>query len=210
MSARAVAAPMGPAPRPDAATRPVREVMRHGVVVCDADAPARDVARTLRDHRVRSVMTIDISSELIGLVDEGALVRAWKDPDGTPAISLADNDVLTVDPDEPVGDVARKMLAAGVTRALVAPPAPTEESGLWSEWKERGLPLGVISVADILARLDDLEVAVRSAPSRRAFAGRRAAPWIAIAVILVVLALAALFLFGFLQGTHQYTNKPGL
>jgi CBS domain-containing protein len=210
MSAGAVAAPMGPAPRPDAATRPVREVMRHGVVVCDADASARDVARTVRDHRVRSVMTIDISSELIGLVDEGALVHAWKDPDGTPAISLADNDVLTVDPDEPVGDVARKMLAAGVTRALVAPPAPPEESGLWSEWKERGLPLGVISVADILARLDDLEAAVRSAPSRRASAGRRAAPWIAVAVIVVVLALAALFLFGFLQGTHQYTNKPGL
>ena len=210
MSATAVATPLGPAPRPDAATRPVHEVMRHGVVVCDADVSARDVARTLRDHGTRSVMTIDISSELIGLVDEGALVQAWHDPDGTSAISLADNDVLTVDPEEPVGDVARKMLAAGVTRALVAPPAPTEESGIWSEWKERGLPLGVISVDDILARLGDLTAAVRSAPSRRTSAGRRAAPWIAVVVILAVVVLAALFLFGFVQGTHQYTNKPGL
>jgi CBS domain-containing protein len=204
------------APAPDhslgeaARTRPVRDVMRHGVVLVDADISARDVARTMRDHRVRSVLAVDISSELIGLVDEGSLVNAWDDPDGTTAISVADPDPLTVDPGESVGEVARKMLAAGVTRALVAAPAPTEESGLWSEWKERGLPQGVISVADILARLDELESVVRAGPARRESAGRRAAPWIALGLVILILVFAGIVVFAYVTGTHQVTTKPGL
>lgn len=203
-------------PEPDvslgdaARTRPVREVMRHGVVLCDADVSARDVARTMRDRDVRAILAIDISSELIGLVDESGLVHAWADPDGTTAIAIADPDPLTVDPDESVGEVARKMLAAGVTRALVAAPRPTEESGRWSEWKERGLPLGLLSIGDILARIDELEAVVRSAPARRESIRRRAAPWIIVGLVALVVVLGALLVFGYLQGTHQYTNKPGL
>jgi CBS domain-containing protein len=193
-----------------ARTRPVREVMRHGVVLCDADAPARDVARTMRDRGVQSVLAIDISSELIGLVDERSLARAWVDPDGTTAIAIADPDPLTVDPEESVGEVARKMLAAGVTRALVAAPVPSEESGVWSEWKERGLPLGMISVGDILARLDELEAVVRARPARRVSMGRRVAPWIAAAMVILIVILVAVVIYAYLQGTHQYTTKPGL
>ena len=193
-----------------ARTRPVRDVMRHGVVLCDADVSARDVARTMRDRGVRSVLAVDISSELLGLVDEGSLVQAWDDLDGATAISIADPDPLTVDPGESVGEVARKMLAAGVTRALVAPPAPTEESGRWSEWKERGLPLGIISVADILARLDELEAVVRAGPTRRESMRRRAAPWIAVGMVILILVFAAIVLYAFIHGTHQYTTKPGL
>jgi CBS domain-containing protein len=184
--------------------------MRHGVVLVDADVSSRDVARTMRDHAVRSVLAIDISSELIGLVDEGSLVQAWDDPDGTTAISIADPDPLTVDPGDSVGEVARKMLAAGVTRALVAPPPPTEESGQWSEWKERGLPLGLISVADILARLDELEAVVRAGPARRESAGRRAAPWIALALVVLIVVFAGIVVFAYVTGTHQVTTKPGL
>jgi CBS domain-containing protein len=209
MSATAAVSPPEPAPS-RARTRPVREVMRHGVVLCDADISARDVARTLRDHGARSVLAIDISSELIGLVDEGSLLRAWDDPEGTNAISIADPDPLIVDPEEPVGEVARKMLAAGVTRALVAPPPPTEESGQWSEWKERGLPLGLLSVADILARLGELESVVRAAPARRESMTRRAAPWAVLALIVLAVLAVGLLVFGYLHGTHQYTNKPGL
>lgn len=193
-----------------ARTRPVRDVMRHGVVLVDADASARDVARTMRDHDVRSVLAIDISSELLGLIDEGSLARAFEDPDGTTAISIADPDPLTVDPDQSVGEVARKMLAAGVTRALVAPPAPTEESGVWSEWKERGLPLGMISVGDFLARLDELESVVRAGPGRRESMRRRAAPWIALALVVLILVFAAIVVFAYVTGTHQVTTKPGL
>lgn len=164
----------------------------------------------MRDRGVRSVLAVDISSELLGLVDEGSLVQAWSDLDGATAISIADPDPLTVDPGESVGEVARKMLAAGVTRALVAPPAPTEESGRWSEWKERGLPLGIISVTDILARLDELEALVGAGPARKESMRRRAAPWIAVGMVILILVFAAIVLYAFIHGTHQYTTKPGL
>ena len=146
MSAAAAPAPAGDSSwRATAQTRPVGDLMRHGVVLCDADVSVRDVARTMRDQRTDTVLAIDISSEAIGLIDQSSLVRGWSDPDRVTAAEIADPDPLIVDPGEPVGDVARRMLAAGVGRVLVAPPPPTEESGRWSEWKERGLPLGFLA-----------------------------------------------------------------
>jgi CBS domain-containing protein len=196
------------APQPASRTRPVREVMRHGVIVCDADVSVRDVARTMRDHRTRAVLAIDISSEVIGLIDEAALVRGWSAPDRITAAEIADPDPLIVDPGDPVGEVARRMLDAGLTRALVAPPPPTEESGRWSEWKERGLPLGLIGVADILGRLDELGAQVRGG-SGHAPSGPRQVSRAAIAVVVVsTLVLIGLVVFLATHGAHL-TTSPG-
>jgi CBS domain-containing protein len=191
-----------------ARTRPVREVMRHGVVLCDADVSTRDVARTMRDHHVGSVLAVDISSEVIGVIDEGGLLRGWSDPDQTTAAEIANPDPLIVDPAESVGEVARRMLEAGVTQALVAPPPPTEESGRWSEWKERGLPLGTIGVADILGRLDDLGSSVRLGSARPQSMARRISPVAAVVTVLVAVVLVAMLVFLFSHGQHL-TTSPG-
>ena len=191
-----------------ARTRPVREVMRHGVVLCDADVSARDVARTMRDHHVTSVLAVDISSEVIGVIDEAGLIRGWSDPDETTAAEIADPDPLIVDPTESVGEVARRMLDAGVSQALVAPPPPTEESGRWSEWKERGLPLGTIGVADILGRLDELGAAVRLGAYRGQSSGRRVSPVAAVVTVVVALVLVGMLIFLFSHGQHL-TTSPG-
>jgi CBS domain-containing protein len=191
-----------------ARTRPVREVMRHGVVLCDADVSTRDVARTMRDHRVGSVLAVDISSEVIGVIDEAGLLRGWSDPDQTTAAEIADPDPLIVDPTDSVGAVARRMLDAGVSNALVAPPPPTEESGRWSEWKERGLPLGTIEVADILGRLDELGAAVRLGSSRAQSSARRISPVAAVATVVVAVVLVAMLIFLFSHGQHL-TTSPG-
>jgi CBS domain-containing protein len=191
-----------------ARTRPVREVMRHGVVLCDADVSARDVARTMRDHHVDWVLAVDLSSEVIGVIDEAGVLRGWSEPDATTAAEIADPDPLIVDPAETVGEVARRMLDAHVSHALVAPPPPTEESGRWSEWKERGLPLGTIGVADILGRLDELGAAVRLGSPRPASAARRVSPVAAVATVLVAVVLVALLIFLFSHGEHL-TTSPG-
>jgi CBS domain-containing protein len=186
----------------------VREVMRHGVIVCDADVSVRDVARTMRDHRTAAVLAIDISSEVIGLIDQGSLSRGWSDPDSTTAAEIADPDPLIVDPGDSVGEVAGRMLSAGVTLALVAPPPPTEESGRWSEWKERGLPVGLIGVADILGRLEDLGATVRSGSERPTAGAHRVSP--AVITITVVGALVLLGLLVFLAAHGQHlTTSPG-
>ncbi|MFN2462364.1 MAG: CBS domain-containing protein [Candidatus Dormibacteria bacterium] len=194
-----------------ATTRPVREVMRAGVVLCDADTSVREVARAMRDRGVKTVLALDISSELIGIIDERALARGWDEPDLRTAAEIMDPDPLTVDPDEPVGSVARRMLEAGAATALVAHPRPADESGEWSEWKERGLPLGTLGVADILSRLDELAAAVRIGPARPTGPVRRAGPWVAIASVIVVLLLVVVLVLAYAHAPHQVTNRsPGL
>jgi CBS domain-containing protein len=195
---------------PAAASRPVRDVMRAGVVLCDAHVSVREAARVMRDRGVRAVVAVDISSELLGLVDERAVTAGWDDPDEKTAGGVMDPDPLIVAPHEPLGAVARLMLERGATTVLVAQPPPTEESGVWSEWKERGMPLGTLTVADILARLDDLASVVRAAPPKTAGPGKRAAPWVALGTLILVVILVAVLLFAYVNGTHQYTNRPGL
>ena len=107
-----------------------------------------------------------------------------------------------------VPEIKKRMLDAGVSRALVAPPPPTEESGRWSEWKERGLPLGTLGVADILGRLDDLGTAVRVGSTRPQSVVGRVGPAAAVAGVLVTLALVGLLVFLFTHG-HQLTTSPG-
>ena len=198
------------APAGAATTRPVRDVMRAGVVLVDADMTVRDVARAMRDRGVRTVLAIDISSELIGLIDEHAVVRGWDDPDGRTAAEVMDPDPLIVAPDEPVGDVAHRMLVSARTTVLVAYPPPTEESGVWSEWKERGMPLGTLSVADILARLDELAAVVRGGTTRQSSPTRRAGPLVALASVIVAIVLVIVLIFAYAHGTHHLTNRPGL
>lgn len=190
------------------ASRPVADVMRHGVVLCDADASVRDVARTMRDRGVQTVLVVDISSELVGLVDEPALALAWDGVGARTAAEVMDTDPVTVDPAEPVADVARRMLAAGATTALVAPPAPAEESGRWSEWKERGLPLGTLSVGDLVGRLDDLPGLARSGRATGDRTGPRASIWVVAATVVALLAAIAGVAFA-LATVKPTTTHPG-
>lgn len=196
-----------------AGTRPAGEIMRRGVVVVNADASVREVARTMRDHRVTALLAIDLSGEAVGLVSQADLLKGWGAPDSITALEVMNDDPPIVDPASPVGEAARSMLAAGASEVLVAAPRPTEESGRWSEWKERGLPLGTLGVSDMLARLDDLESAVRGAGRRaNADTGQRQFVPIAVAVatIFLVLLVLALLIVGYAGGTHHLTNRPGL
>jgi CBS domain-containing protein len=197
-------------PAGDQDSRPVRDVMRSGVVLVDADMSVRDVARAMRDRNVRTVLAIDISSELIGIIDEHAVARGWDDPDGKTAAAVMDPDPLIVAPDEPVGRVAQRMLDTSTTTALVAFPPPSEESGVWSEWKERGMPLGTLGVADILARLDELAAVVRGGAFKAPTPARRAAPWVVLGTVLLLIVLVTVLLTTYALGTHHVTNRPGL
>ncbi|HEV3230695.1 MAG TPA: CBS domain-containing protein [Candidatus Dormibacteraeota bacterium] len=189
------------------ATRPVREVMRHGVVLCDADATVRAVARAMRDHGVRSVLAVDLSGEAVGLIDERDLLKGWDRPDEARAVEVMDAAPLTVDPAEPAGEVAAMMLRAGATRVLVAPPAPSQESGRWSEWKERGLPAGLLTVADLLARIDELGASRRPA-ARPAPTARRATPALVYGSLAAAILLIGLLVF-FAVNSHPAVPHAG-
>jgi CBS domain-containing protein len=202
-----------PAPRPgppvgDPADRTVGDVMRYGIVVCDAEATVRSVARAMRDHGVTSVLAVDLSGEAVGLVDQRDLLKGWEAPDLVRASEVMDAEPLVVDPGDGVGAAARRMLEAGVTRALVAPPPPPEEAGLWSEWKERGLPRGLLTVDDLVEHLDDLDSLPRQASARSASNAMRAGPMIAASVV-AALVLVALVLVLVFATSHPGTVSPG-
>jgi hypothetical protein len=196
-----------PAPTGETASRAAREVMRHGIVVCDGEATVRQVARTMRDHGARAVLAIDLSGEAVGLVSERDLLKGWDRPDEVTAAEIMDPEPLVVDPAEPAADAARRMLAAGATRAMIAPPPPSEESGRWSEWKERGLPQGMLEVADLLARADELETA-RQRAAAAPTSGRRVSPWLALGSVAAVLLFVALLVV-FAVNSHPAVPHPG-
>ncbi|MHB8510348.1 MAG: CBS domain-containing protein [Candidatus Dormibacteria bacterium] len=193
-------------------TRPVIEVMRHGVVLCDADMTVREVARAMRDNGVRAVLALDLSAEVVGLVDERDLMGAWTSADDTTAAQVMQDNPLVVDPRAPVGEAARQMLAAGSSRALVAPPPPSQESGRWSEWKERGLPIGILTVQDLLARADELEVTVRAPSARQPSVVTRATPWLVAAslagALLLVVALVVVYTMSHPAVVHPGCAQP--
>jgi CBS domain-containing protein len=164
----------------------------------------------MRDHGVRWIVAVDLSGEALGVITEIAVLKGWATPDETRASEIMDDEPLIVSPTDAVAVVARRLLEARATGAVVAPPVPTEASGQWSEWKERGLPLGTVSVGDILSRLEELEGQVRATIAGPARPGRNVAPLVAAAAILGLVVLLAVVIFLYATGTHHLTNRPGL
>ena len=192
-----------------AGTRPARELMRSGVVVCDAAVSVRQAARAMRDRGATSIVAMDLSGEAVGVVEERDLLRGWTDPDELTAAEVMQSEPLIVAPNEAISTAARQMLERGVSSALVAVPPPSETSGQWSEWKERGLPIGMLSVLDILSRLDELEASVRgTAGARPTESGRRMSPYVAAGIAVVVLLVLVGFVWLLLHG-HPNTVSPG-
>lgn len=188
-------------------SRAVSEVMRTGVVLCDADTSVRSLARAMRDNRVRSVLVVDLSAEVVGLVDESDLLRAWTTPDSTRAAEIMDPEPLVVDPSDRVDEAARLMLERGIGRALVATAAPSADSGRWSEWKERGLPMGMLSVADLLERAGELDSLPAGGRPAAPAGARRAGPVVVVVSVLAAALVLAVLVF-FAINSHP-TVRPG-
>jgi CBS domain-containing protein len=51
-----------------------REIMNSAVVAVRPDTPIRDVAKTLREHRISAVPVIDEAGSPLGMVSEGDLI----------------------------------------------------------------------------------------------------------------------------------------
>jgi CBS domain-containing protein len=185
------------------------ELMRHGIVLCDSTTSLRGVARVMRDRGVSAVLVIDLDAESMGLVDERALLEGWRDPDRITAGDVMDRESFVVDPATHIDEAARLLLSRGLSQALVAPPPPSEESGQWSEWKERGLPRGTVSALDIFMRSEELYPAGRSATARLGPTGIRRAPALVLLgtlLAIVIVLVGVLLLSGI--GRHPQTCNP--
>ncbi|WP_406457640.1 CBS domain-containing protein [Streptomyces sp. NBC_00876] len=70
--------------------RRIEELMTREVVSVRGDAPFKEIARLLAEHRVTAVPVLDSSDRVAGVVSEGDLLRKTADlvtaPDGRPAV----------------------------------------------------------------------------------------------------------------------------
>src|SRR5438309_4927349 len=185
------------------------ELMRHGIVLWDSTTSLRGVARVMRDRGVSAVLVIDLDAESMCLLDERALLEGWRDSDRITAGDVMDRESFVVDPATHIDEAARLLLSRGLSQALVAPPPPSEESGQWSEWKERGLPRGTVSALDIFMRSEELYPAGRSATARLGPTGIRRSPALALlgTLLAVVIVLVGVLLLSGI-GRHPQTCNP--
>lgn len=126
----------------------VGDVMSHGVMTARRASPLREVAATMADFEVHSVVITDLelqSGELraFGIVTDADVMRAaGGDLDKLTAGEYAVTELITVTPNETLEHATQLMVEHELSHLLVVDP-------------ETGRPAGVVSsldVAGVLAR----------------------------------------------------------
>jgi CBS domain-containing protein len=118
----------------------VGEVMREGIVSCSPSADLEQVAAAMAEHGIHCLVAIDEGpageddDRLWGVVSDLDLMRGIESPLELDAGNLAELDVATVTPDDPLDHAARTMAGRGVAHLVV---------------EVDGRPVGVISTLDI-------------------------------------------------------------
>jgi CBS-domain-containing membrane protein len=135
----------------------VKDVMTTEVVAVRRDAGFKEMAATLRRHRVSALPVVDDAERVIGVVSEADLLakEALADPgvmaevlhrtdirkaEGLTAGDLMTHPPVTVSPEDPVGQAVRMMHFMRVKRL------PVVNSG--------GQLVGIVSRSDVLAVFD--------------------------------------------------------
>jgi CBS domain-containing protein len=100
-----------------------RDVMTGRIVNCDPDTPREHVARLMAEERIHCVVVSGVAratDRLVwGVATDADLLRAALAGDSSLAGQLARTEMVTVQADAPVPDVARVLLEHEVAHALV-------------------------------------------------------------------------------------------
>ena len=117
--------------------------MHRGLVSCPADASLREVAALMSDKRVHCVVVIDESSlerALWGIVSDLDLVAAAtvRSLDEQKAAGTAMRPAVTIAPEAPLEQAAKRMTSHGVSHLVVVDHAEQ-------------YPIGVLSTLDLAA-----------------------------------------------------------
>lgn len=121
-----------------------REVMHHGVITAGPEATLTEVAAQMAGNRVHCVVVEGLSRDLNnqetlvwGILSDLDLMRALAAgrPQAT-AGELAGTEIVTVDPEERIEEVARVMAEHELSHLIVVSPT-------------NGEPIGVISSLDV-------------------------------------------------------------
>ncbi|WP_136588999.1 CBS domain-containing protein [Salinigranum halophilum] len=122
----------------------IENIAHRDVVTVDLEATLTDVAHVMRDERVGSVVVVDGKGTVAGLLTDRDLVVSGlaegRHPDECIANDILSTNVFSVDPDDDVADVARRMREEGVRRVPVM--------------RDRDL-VGIVTLDDLLVHLGE-------------------------------------------------------
>lgn len=120
----------------------IREVMTPDPIVLDTSNTAADAARVMRDKDIGPVIVLD-NDKVSGIVtDRDIVVRVvaqGKNPEETRLSEFASLDLVTLNPDQAVGDAVRIMREKAIRRLPVV---------------EDGKPVGIVSIGDLAVERD--------------------------------------------------------
>ena len=120
----------------------VSDAMHPGILSCEPDATATDVARLMALHHVHCVAVVGISHErpecfVWGIISDLDLVAAGiRDEEEPTARDLAGQPVITVSPSTSLREASEEMLRNGVSHLVVTDA-------------KAGRPIGILSTLDV-------------------------------------------------------------
>lgn len=121
----------------------LREVMTPNPISLSDSTPVLDAAQTMRDSNIGDVIVLDQSDGLCGIVtDRDIVVRVLaegKDPQATSLSEICSSEVLTLSPNDAVGDAVKLMREKAVRRLPVV---------------EGSKPVGIVSIGDLAIERD--------------------------------------------------------
>lgn len=120
----------------------VRDVMTYPAITVSADTPLSDVAKTMRDAGVGTVI-VTRDFDTIGIVSDRDIVVRALAADGSagfqPADDVCSSDVVSVEPDTDADDAVDLMRRHAIRRLPVI---------------EDGRPVGILSIGDMAVERD--------------------------------------------------------
>ena len=122
----------------------VGDAMHPGILSCDRDATATEVARMMATHHVHCIAVMGLSHDpapepiVWGIVSDLDLIEASVGGGGSErtAAALAQQPIISVDPSTPIREAARLMLTHSAPHLVVVDP-------------DSQRPIGILSTLDI-------------------------------------------------------------
>ena len=126
----------------------VARIMSTAVKTVTPDTLVEDAAAILLNHDIGSVVVVNEENHLEGILtttDFVRIVAERKPKDRTPVSAYMSTDVLTASAQDPIDEVADRMIAHGIHHI----PVTNESEGL----------IGIITTTDLTAYLSDTQIA---------------------------------------------------
>lgn len=126
----------------------VARIMSTAVKTVTPDTLVEDAAATMLENEIGSVVVVDEQNQLQGILtttDFVQIVAERKPKDRTPVSAYMSTDVITASAQEPIDEVAERMIEHGIHHI----PVTNESEGL----------IGIITTTDLTAYLSDTRIA---------------------------------------------------